>query len=553
MQPYNRQQQRPVPYHELYHGKRARQDRPLPGREAEMTLSSDGAYVFEADPSTVLDRFLILGSDQPTYYASARKLTQDNARVIEALIREDAMAVVERIAEVSDAGRAPNNNPALMALAMCVALAPNSKVRNAAMAELPRVARIPTHLFHFLTYAQAFGQGWGRSFKRGVANWFTSKDVDRLAYLAMKYKQRDGWALNDVLQKAHPRPNGDENRNALYRWVTWNEIDEDLFSQQLLAAIRLQTVTNATEAALIILDHRLPREVVPTQFLNSEIVWDALLEAMPITAMIRSLAKMTAVGLLAPISAAAKLVVRRLGDSERLRKARVHPIAVLKALRTYEQGHGDRGNLTWKPLGQIVDGLNDAFYASFGNVEPTGKRTGLFLDVSSSMTCGSIGGLNMTPREASAAMALVTANVEQDWEIFGFSSPRGTGCSGSSLQNLTITPRQRLNDAVRAVSGLNFGSTALELPMTVAKDQKWDIDTFVIYTDNETNHYGGIHPAQALREYRQFIGHDAKLVVVGMIANQITIADPKDGGMLDVVGFDTAAPNIISHFARAGV
>ena len=201
MQPYNRQQQRPVPYHELYHGKRARQDRPLPGREAEMTLSSDGAYVFEADPSTVLDRFLILGSDQPTYYASARKLTQDNARVIEALIREDAMAVVERIAEVSDAGRAPNNNPALMALAMCVALAPNSKVRNAAMAELPRVARIPTHLFHFLTYAQAFGQGWGRSFKRGVANWFTSKDVDRLAYLAMKYKQRDGWALNDVLQR----------------------------------------------------------------------------------------------------------------------------------------------------------------------------------------------------------------------------------------------------------------------------------------------------------------------------------------------------------------
>ena len=553
MQPYQRQQQCRQRYQDLYQGKRARQNAPLPGREAEMTLSSCRAYVFKAEPWTVLDRFLILGSDQPTYYASAQKLTRDNTRVIEALIRMDALRVIKRVAEVSDAGRAPNNEPALMALAMCVALASDAKVRNAAMVELPRVARIPTHLFHFLSYAQAFGQGWGRSFKRGVANWFTSKDVDRLAYLAMKYKQRDGWALNDVLQKAHPRPNGEENRNALYRWVTRNEINEDLLPQQMLAAIRLQTVTNADEAALVILDNRLPREVVPTQLLSNELVWEALLNEMPMTAMIRNLAKMTAIGLLAPMSAAAKLVVRRLGDEKRLRKARVHPIAVLKALKTYEQGHGDRGNLTWKPLGQIVDALNDAFYASFGNVEPTGKRTGLFLDISGSMGCGSIAGLNMTPRDASTAMALVTANVEKDWEVFGFSSPTGSWLSDTSLINLAISPRQRLDDAIGAVSGLPFGSTALELPMTVARDQKWDFDMFVIYTDNETNNFGGIHPSRALQEYRQFIGHDAKLVVVGMTANQITIADPADGGMLDVVGFDTAAPNVISDFARKEV
>jgi 60 kDa SS-A/Ro ribonucleoprotein len=35
-----------------------------------------------------------------------------------------------------------------------------------------------------------------------------------------------------------------------------------------------------------------------------------------------------------------------------------------------------------------------------------------------------------------------------------------------------------------------------------------------------------------------------------MTATGFTIADPNDGGMLDVVGFDSATPNLIADFAR---
>ena len=45
------------------------------------------------------------------------------------------------------------------------------------------------------------------------------------------------------------------------------------------------------------------------------------------------------------------------------------------------------------------------------------------------------------------------------------------------------------------------------------------------------------------------MGIPAKLVVVGMVANDFTIADPNDSGMMDVVGFDTAVPNIMADFA----
>jgi 60 kDa SS-A/Ro ribonucleoprotein len=39
-------------------------------------------------------------------------------------------------------------------------------------------------------------------------------------------------------------------------------------------------------------------------------------------------------------------------------------------------------------------------------------------------------------------------------------------------------------------------------------------------------------------------------VVVGMLSNGFSIADPAAGGMLDVVGFDTATPQLIADFAR---
>ena len=60
---------------------------------------------------------------------------------------------------------------------------------------------------------------------------------------------------------------------------------------------------------------------------------------------------------------------------------------------------------------------------------------------------------------------------------------------------------------------------------------------------------GSIHPSVALRQYREFSGIDARLIVCGMASNGFTIADPNDAGMLDMAGFDSAAPEIIRNFA----
>jgi 60 kDa SS-A/Ro ribonucleoprotein len=91
--------------------------------------------------------------------------------------------------------------------------------------------------------------------------------------------------------------------------------------------------------------------------------------------------------------------------------------------------------------------------------------------------------------------------------------------------------------------------TDCAIPMIAAQQQNWEVDTFIVYTDNET-WAGGIHPSQALAEYRRAMGNNSSLVVVGMASNNFSIADPADPRMLDVVGFDTATPQVISEFSK---
>jgi 60 kDa SS-A/Ro ribonucleoprotein len=278
-----------------------------------------------------------------------------------------------------------------------------------------------------------------------------------------------------------------------------------------------------------------------------------------VTALVRNLATLTRVGVLTPGSDATAKVVAQLGDAERIHRARVHPIALLAALRTYAAGRGARGRHAWNPVREVVDALDAAFYTAFGNVEPTGKRLLLALDVSGSMTFGEIAGVpGLTPRDASAALALVTAATESRYEVVGFFAGKGgfkkKGRSvwagyTDGLTPLAIGPRQRLDDVVKTVSDLPFGGTDCALPMLYAEAQEREVDTFVIVTDSES-WAGDVHPVQALADYRRASRIDARLVVVGLVANEVSIADPTDPGMLDVVGFDTATPQLISDFAR---
>ena len=566
------------------------QNQAIPG--TDQVPNSAGGFSWAVDQWTQLDRFLILGTEGGSYYASAPKLTADNAKSALGCVKADGVRTVNRLVEISDAGRAPKNTPALFVLAMALKLG-DADTKRAAQAALPKIARIGTHLFQLADAIRAFG-GWGRGTKRSFGNWYTDRvnqeSLNRvladdsltndekeaahrmiqlagprsLAYQAVKYQSRDGWSHRDVLRLAKPKGfnPGDGGTGDVLKWITkgWDAVPTEVPTQddptriiwafEKAKAIGAEQDGKPSKARTkdlikLIVDYGLPRECIPTQYLNEVSVWDALLTSgrgMPFTAMIRNLPKMTASGLLAPMSDASGFVVKRLMDEEGLKKARVHPLQVLVALNTYKGGKGIRGSLTWNPVSQIVDALDRAFYLSFGAVESTGKRWCLGLDVSGSMGWGQIAGLpGITPMVGSAAMAMVTAATEPQ-HVFTAFSHKLVPVNG-------LSPRMRLDSVVAQLSQIPMGGTDCALPMLWALENKVPVDTFAVYTDSET-WFGSVHPKQALDQYRQKMGIDARLIVVGMTANNFTIADPNDAGMLDVVGFDTAAPNIMASFAK---
>lgn len=525
---------------------------------ADQVPNSAGGFAWAVSDWTQLDRFLILGAEGNTYYAAERKIVRENAKTVVKLIKAEGPRVVQRLLEVSEGGRAYKNDAALFVLALCFAEGDN-ETKRAATNALPRVARIGTHLFTFLEYANSL-RGWGRVLRRAVQNWYQNQEPKKLAYQLIKYQQRNGWSHRDALRLSKPKTD-DEIRNFLYKYAVgkpMNERDGEIMPSIIVATEAMKGLegpVRAQAAAALIRANNLPREVVPTELLNDPAVWDALLKQMPMTAMIRNLATMTRIGTIKPMAKWTTEIAKRLQDSDALKKARIHPLQVLAALLTYSQGKGERGKHTWSPVSAITNALDQAFYLSFDAVEPTGKRVLLALDVSGSMASGEVGGIvGLSPRKASAALALVTAATEENHAFIAFTN--GSGRSmwsgsgyGSGISTLDISPRQRLDDVIRKVSDLPFGGTDCALPMLWALENKIAADAFVIVTDSET-WAGNIHPAQALAQYRSKMNIPAKLIVVGMVSNGFTIADPTDAGMLDVVGFSTDTPVVISDFVR---
>lgn len=517
------------------------QKRPLTKKQVK---NDAGGFVFKIDKWSQLRRFLILGSEGNSYYVNEAKKFDRSIKCLEACLAENGLRVIQEAVEISDQGRAPKNDQAIFALA-AASMHDQMHVRRMAFEALPKVCRIGTHLYQFIDFRKNLGGGWGRLMRDYVGDWFNLKDPERLSLQVAKYPQREGWSARDVLRKAHPMASTPAH-NAIYHWVTkgiqLETLPEFLKVVDEVKTLKADSTADVKIAVRLITEHRLPREVLPTEMLSKPKIWEAMLQNMPMTAAIRNLGKMSNIGILGPGSNNARQLAKQLKDEERIKKARIHPINVLMAKAVYANGRGVKGSLMWKPNRTVLDALEDAFYLAFGNVEPTGKRTMLALDVSGSM----FGGSNsvLTPREITAAMAMVTLRTEQEDSIITAFADR--------FIELPLSAKYSLETVLKKISNLPFGRTDCGVPMLAATKHKMEIDTFVIYTDNET-WCGSVHPVQALKEYRQKMGIDAKLIVCATEASPFSIADPDDPGMLDIAGFDAATPRIISEFSKGNI
>src|SRR6266705_6211024 len=128
-----------INYAKIFNRGATPQSQPIPG--SNQVCNSAGGYSWQVDDWTRLDRFLILGAEGGTYYIGERELVKQNHDALIRCIKADGIRAVNRIVEISDSGRAPQNDHAIFALAL-VATHGNAEARALAFQSLGKVCRI---------------------------------------------------------------------------------------------------------------------------------------------------------------------------------------------------------------------------------------------------------------------------------------------------------------------------------------------------------------------------------------------------------------------------
>ena len=362
-----------------------------------------------------------------------------------------------------------------------------------------------------------------------MARWYMDKTVEQVVHQTVKYRQRNGWTHGDILRKCHAAPDpGDTARRQVFQWLAHGDMPEENGATRLIHAFEKAKNADADELASLIREHEMTWEMIPTGMRGKKEIWDALMDNMPITALVRNLANMTRAGAVAPMNFRRAVdVIQTIGADG---TERIHPVSVLWALMTYRAGRSARNDRRWDPVSQVTGALDAAFERSFINAPRTDRRFYLAVDISGSMSRFTIAGVpGLTPRMGAAAMAMAIARREPNHHILGFASRTGRSArelGDAVMAGLDITAGDSLTDAMDKTQRMPFGGTDCALPMLHALENGIPVDCFVILTDQET-WAGDVHPAEALRRYRRETGIPAKLAVVAMVSNGFSLADPK--------------------------
>lgn len=486
-----------------------------------------------------LERFLILGSEGGSYSAAGRPLTIEKTKAVRLALAEDGPRVVDVTVQISTSGRAAKNDAALYVLAL--ASSPkfaDAESNAAALKALPQVARTGAHLCTYAAFVRNL-RGWGRGLRSAIANWYEEKPVRDLARQMLKHRRRKGWTHRDLLRLAHPKA-GTPDANALFHWAVNGKLDGATAPaimtgslRQVYAFEQAKKARDESEVVRLIEDYRLSHEMVPGKWMNSAAVWEALLDGMPYQSLMRNAGRMTAVGLAAPESLSTAWMVARLVDRSRIRRSEVHPVQVLSALSAYKTGC--RGNVRWSPMAAVADALTEAFDAAFDNVKPAGRR--LYVGVESNSASGRqrcAGTPQLTAPAAAALIAMVAARTEPDCTVVSFDDAiRAVETAG--------------NDVETIANALAFGAGGADasVPIEDARTRRIPVDAFLIVTGD-----GSPYPVEALRRYRGEMGIAAKLIM--MAPASAKMPDAEDSLQLNIAGFDSAVPGVISRFLAAG-
>lgn len=518
---------------------------PLKGLVDVQVKNSEGLFVFEVTPETLLTRFLVLGTTSPTFYQNAQELTESALDALAVTISDNSGWVISHTKKMVHQKRVIRKSPALFLMAF-MSNHVNPDVRVEALKAGMGFAKTGSQLLEFVSYIKLF-RSFGRSVKKAISEWYLSRSAEEVLFQANKYPSRYGFSHRDLLRITHPTPKTSEMNDA-FKYIVSGEHPFTLPTKyryrDSINDIDPATVEAERAVEAMVNHHKMPREMLPSQLLSKDYTWEILFKAgMPQNALLRNLGTLASKGVFDRPSNVEVLIERLNGDM-----GNVHPWDAFVTRMIYATGAGLRGNNTWKADDRIVDALDELFTRSFTSFKPNGKRKLIAIDISLSMGGGRVAD-HERPFKLAAATAYIMKKAEPNADVFTFKDyvlyvPEEA--FNYSLSDFISMIKQNLggpthaHDVVGHASqhAINKGTNKILNP-----DMYEEI---IFLTDNEAN--GKEHTWELLDLYRKEHVLNCKFVSVAFAPNNFSLANPKDPLSMDFCGFDSAAFKVMYDF-----
>lgn len=514
------------------------QSQPL-NREGQVEMRS-GGYGFTVSDWSQLRSLLIMGSGG-SYYEDGDHMLNRHSDILLGLISKNGVVVVQTAVELSQKGLTLKNTYSVYAIAMAAAFG-TPETRKAALDALPIIVRTGSDLLFFVNAFCKLWGGWGRAIKRAINQWYTSRPLDHVVYQVLKYPNRHTWTHADVMRMSHLRSHIQKTMPNPAAWevfLAWMRGEEGALAQaqhhpelrQLIGLARIQEATDDQAAAALVSEYRLTHEMIPNRWFDSTHIWSALLENMPYTAFIRTLNRITGVGMLHDLHAR-RHILARLDNTQEAIKGRVHPLNILLASIYYARGRR-WGDVRWKPHPDVLKALDGLFHRLITSLERHKGRVLIAMDISGSML-QLVGEKKVQVTDVVAGMTLIAKHCYERVEVMGVDM--------RVHRHIPITSGMSLRKASFIIEKLSWGGTALNVLFDYLIEKYSAFDAVLFLTDSES-WAGDEHVQVAWEKYRAQVAPNARLLYGIMVPNEYSLADPKDSSVCVTSGFD---PNIFS-------
>ncbi len=438
-----------------------------------------------------------------TYYASGDELLQEAAQVHDAMLAKDPVFAAKALGFARNEG--------FMRLQPIFGLAKLAGADRALFAKaFPAVIRIPSDLADFLSIMKGQGHGeGGRAVKRQIAAFLNGLSE----YHALKYNGRGrGYSLGDMVATAHPRPK-DERQKQLFLWLMSKEANLEALPQ--IAAFEALKRADTDEARIAaIAEGRLPHEIVTGAVKPTKAVWEAILQQMPIFALLRNLNTLGRAGVL---DGNRGYITERLTDREALAKSKILPFQFLKGFEAVESG--------W-----ARDVLRQAVELTFDNLPEIPGKTAIFLDISGSMDGDFL--------RIASVFALALYKKTKGNAVFWLFDTDVHDPKPSMVDSI-LTQAERIHAA---------GGTDTGAPLAVLIRDGIAVDNIIIITDEQQN-TGSAFVAR-LRDYRDRINHAAKAFIIDVAPYREGMIPPTDKLSWYIYGWSDTVLQYISMAAQ---